>query len=307
MEPRVAVIDIGSNSIKVLVAERNSAGSIAPVYSRTIEARISAGISGEAPRLRDEGMDRGVAAVRALLADAARHAPARTLLVATSAVRDAGNGDEFRERVVAETGQDIRILSGDEEAAFIGRGVLTDPALSGVADLEIFDLGGGSLECISLRGRKTVRAISLRLGCVRLTERFVADPSLPMDSARLAAVENHVRRTLAEAGIGPCPSGTVAVAMGGTAATARAIASPGARLEDAPALLETAELERQLRILAGLPLADRRRTPGLAPQRADVFPVALATLLALARQIGVTRFRHSLRNLRYGIADELLK
>ena len=110
--PTVAVIDIGSNSIKVLVAARDARGGVEPVFSRSLDARISAGISAAEPRLGEDGMARGVAAVQELLAAAAPFAPARLDLVATSAVRDAANGGEFRARVHAATGHAIRILTG---------------------------------------------------------------------------------------------------------------------------------------------------------------------------------------------------
>ncbi len=145
MSPAVAVIDIGSNSIKVLVAARNETGVVTALKSKTIDARISAGISKAKPELSEEGMARGLAAIQELLTDAAPFSPVRTVLVATSAVRDAGNGDHFRARVRAATGHDIRILTGDEEANLIGRGLTCDPALADLKDFYVFDLGGGSL------------------------------------------------------------------------------------------------------------------------------------------------------------------
>src|SRR5262245_15760732 len=132
MSSPVAVIDIGSNSIKILVARRAADGRIEPLKIRTIDARISAGISQANPRLSEDGMARGLAAIQELLAEAAPFQPARITLVATSAVRDAANGPAFREQVRAVTGQTIRILSGDEEANLIGRGLTADPALAGL-------------------------------------------------------------------------------------------------------------------------------------------------------------------------------
>ena len=123
----IAVIDIGSNSIKVLLASRTPDGSLTALMMRTLEARISAGISQACPRLGEQGIVRGLAAIQSLVADTAAYAPSRTVLVATSAVRDAANRAEFCERVRTATGRDIRILSGEEEASLIGRGLLCDP------------------------------------------------------------------------------------------------------------------------------------------------------------------------------------
>jgi exopolyphosphatase/guanosine-5'-triphosphate,3'-diphosphate pyrophosphatase len=305
--PSVAVIDIGSNSIKVLVAGRGADGAIQPLLQRSLDARISAGISAAQPRLSEEGMARGVAAVRELLALAAPHSPSRTLLVATSAVRDAANGAEFRERVRAATGHEIRILTGEEEANGIGRGLATDPALAGLRDFHVFDLGGGSLECLTFRDRHVTAELSLRLGCVRLMERFVSDPAAPFSDASRTAVADFTARTLRESGFRFIP-GAAAVGTGGTVTTVRAIlgARQGHTLEQTPARVTVEELRRLLDDLAPLDLAARRAVPGLPPGRADVFPTALATFLAVAEVGGLAEFHHSVRNLRYGLAAELL-
>lgn len=305
--PSVAVLDIGSNSIKILVARRGPAGGVVPVFWQSLDARISAGISAAQPRLTEEGMTRGVAAVQELLALAAPHTPARTLLVATSAVRDAANGAEFRTRVLAATGHEIRILTGDEEANGIGRGLTADPALAHLQDFSVFDLGGGSLECLSFRQRRIEQALSLQLGCVRLMEKFVADPAAPLPSAARRALQAHVLAGLHESGFRLVPD-RPAVGTGGTVATVRTIlgARTGRKLEQTEPRVTVDQLQDLLENLARLPLETRRRVSGLPPGRADVFPVALATILAVAEAGGIREFHHSVYNLRYGLAAELL-
>jgi exopolyphosphatase/pppGpp-phosphohydrolase len=123
----VAVLDIGSNSIKILVAARDAHGHVVPRFQQALDVRISAGINATPPRLSPEGMTAGLAAIQQLLAAAAPHSPERAILVATSAVRDAANGGEFCDRVRQATGFEIRILTGDEEANAIGRGLTCDP------------------------------------------------------------------------------------------------------------------------------------------------------------------------------------
>jgi exopolyphosphatase/guanosine-5'-triphosphate,3'-diphosphate pyrophosphatase len=305
----VAVIDIGSNSIKVLVASRAPDGRIIALRTRTIDARISAGISHSAPRLGEDGMARGLAAIQSLLADAAAFSPSRTVLVATSAVRDAQNGAEFRERVLAGTGQTIRILSGEQEANLIGRGLTCDPALAGLRDFYVFDLGGGSLECLAFRDRHIVQAVSLPLGCVRLTEKFAADTAVPFNDAT-AALAVHTRTTIAASGFAfTLPTTAVAVGTGGTVTTVRAIlaARAGATLEKTDTLITLAQLRELLAWLGALPLDARQKIPGLPPARADVFPTALATIITLAEIGGFTTYRNSLYNLRYGLAAEALE
>jgi exopolyphosphatase/guanosine-5'-triphosphate,3'-diphosphate pyrophosphatase len=302
---RVAIVDIGSNSIKVLVAGRGPSGRPEPVFAETIDARISMGISRKDPRLGASGMARGIAAIRELLKMAAPFAPDRTLLVATSAVRDARNGRVFRKRVRDATGHSVRILSGAEEADLIGRGLACDPALSRLRNFYVFDLGGGSLECLSFRGRRALQAVSLQLGCVRLTEKFVADSSRPFTVPESREVAAHVGSTIAASGFGfNLPRGAAAVGAGGTLTTVRAIRAEkdGVAFEKTAPEVGVAELRSLLWEIGGVPLSARKRIPGLSPSRADVFPAALATLIAIASLGRLDCFRHSLYNLRWGLA-----
>lgn len=305
--PAVAVLDIGSNSIKVLVAARASDCGLEILLHKSLDARISAGISAAEPRLSEEGMTRGVAAVQELLALAAPHSPVRTLLVATSAVRDAANGAEFRERVRATTGHEIRILTGREEANGIGRGLTADPALADLRDFYVFDLGGGSLECLEFRDRQIQQELSLQLGCVRLTEKFVRDPNAPFANDSRTLIAAHVAATLRASSF-RLGATRAAVGTGGTVATVRAVlgARRGLEAEQTEARVTTADLATLLDFLAAMPLEERKRVEGLPPARADVFPTALATILAVADAGGFTEFRHSFYNLRYGLAAELL-
>jgi exopolyphosphatase/guanosine-5'-triphosphate,3'-diphosphate pyrophosphatase len=308
--PSVAVIDIGSNTIKLLVASRAPAGGLQTLTSETIDARISAGIGQAEPRLSETGMTRGLAAVRSLLAVAAPFAPAQTAIVATSAVRDSANGAEFRERLRTATGLPLRILSGNEEANYIGRGLTSDPALAHLRDFYVFDLGGGSLECLAFRQRQVQQACSLPLGCVRLTERFVADVAAPLEPEALAAIADHTRRVLRESGFRFDLATHDAVFAGGSMTTARAVAGlvEGKPLRETAAIVSVATLERILNRVAALPLAERcPQIAGLPAARADVFPAALATMLAVAEVAGIHAFHHSFHNLRYGIAEELIR
>lgn len=306
--PPVAVIDIGSNSIKILVAGRDAAGALQSLKYRTIDARISAGISQDSPRLSEDGMARGLAAIKSLLVDASAFSPEKIILVATSAVRDAQNGAEFRERVRAATGHEIRILSGDEEANLIGRGLTCDPALSTLQDFYVFDLGGGSLECLAFQQRKIVQAVSLQLGCVRLTEKFFQDPALPLPQPEASALAVYVRDELKRSGFRFALRAPPAVFTGGSMSTVRLIkgARHGVGLEETPSIVGLDTLEELLEELAPLTLEERRAIPGMPAARADVFPAALVTMLALADYAHVDRFHHSLYNLRYGVAAEAL-
>lgn len=305
----VVVIDIGSNSIKILIAQKTEGGRLTALQTHAIDARISAGINQVPPRLSEAGMRAGLDAIRDLLDRATPLEPDHIALVATSAVRDAVNGSEFCERVFTATGHRIRLLDGSAEAQLIGLGLTTDPALNHLRDFLVFDLGGGSLECLRFENNIVAQMASLQLGCVRLTERFITVPAAPLEQAQSIALARHVRDTLKSARF-RCPLGTVdAVFTGGSMTTVRALkgALHGFKMEDTPPIVTTDALESLLDEIAPLNLAERRAIPGMPAARADVFPAALITMLAVADYAGIKRFHHSLHNLRWGLAAEALR
>lgn len=306
--PSVAVLDIGSNSIKVLVATRDRSDRLVPLLSKSLDARISGGISAAFPRLSAEGIARGLEAIQTLCTAAQVFVPTTTVIVATSAVRDAANGADFCAKVRQATGFEVQVLSGLAEANAIGRGLTSDPALSDLQDFYVFDLGGGSLECLAFQNRQIEQAISLQLGCVRLTGRFVPDSALSFSAGSHAAISRHIANELSRGGFRfDLPQG-VAVATGGTVATLRAMigAETGQNAEETPSVITVEQAQRLLARISPLTLAERRQVPGLPPARADVFPTALATLLAVAETGGFSSLHHSFHNLRYGLAVELL-
>jgi exopolyphosphatase/guanosine-5'-triphosphate,3'-diphosphate pyrophosphatase len=309
MPSSVAVVDIGSNTIKVLVASRVFGGALQALGIKTVDARISAGISQREPQLSEDGMRRGIEAINELLAFAAEYQPEEIVLVATSAVREARNGSLFRRRVQRATGHSIRLLSGDEEANLIGRGLTADPALAHLQDFYLFDLGGGSLECLAFRGRLVQQARSFPLGAVRLTERFVVEPDAPLPPDTAIAIARHVRTELAGSSFPFDLIGPAAVFAGGSMTTTRAIlaARTGQSLEASTPRVTVEELREVLARVGSLPLAQRRQEPGLPAARADIFPTALVTMLTVAEVAGVTAFQHSFYNLRWGVAAEVLE
>jgi exopolyphosphatase/guanosine-5'-triphosphate,3'-diphosphate pyrophosphatase len=148
--PVLAVIDIGSNSIKLLVATPgpNVGLELRVLFQKTLETRISGGLGNDKSKLSESGIAAGVGAIKQLLDLAQPFAPTIYRIVATSAVRDAQNCADFAARVQTVTSTPIEILSGEDEALLIARGIQTDSALKGVKEFCIADLGGGSLECI---------------------------------------------------------------------------------------------------------------------------------------------------------------
>src|SRR3954466_12888666 len=168
---RVAAVDLGANSTRLLVADV-SGGDVDEIVRQTVITRLGEGVDA-----RRRLLPVPIARVRNVLADFRREAEAlgarRSLLIATSAVRDAENGEAFLGELEWSYGFSTRLLSGDEEALMTFRGVTTDRDVA--AGTLVFDVGGGSTELV-LGGPDGVEShASLNIGCVRLTERFGED------------------------------------------------------------------------------------------------------------------------------------
>ncbi len=305
-EPTIAVVDIGSNSIKLLVAARGADdnSSLRVLFQEALETRISGGIGRDKSSLSEAGMIVGVGAVARLLEMARPYAPTRRVLVATSAVRDAANRAEFATRILTATGSPLEVLSGDDEALLIARGIQTDPALHGATEFCLTDLGGGSLECIRFTSGKITQAVSLPLGAVRLTEKFVPHAQAPFPDAARAAIEADTRRVLAVSGF-HFRSGGLLVGTGGAFTVARAILAHRRGFESKetwPAQMSRADLAALLEEIAPLDATGRAHIPKLTPERADILPAALTTILVLMDLAQVAGVVHSFHNLRFGIA-----
>ena len=267
--PRVACIDIGTNSVLLLIAEQSPRGPVALVEQATI-TRLGQGVD-RSGKLAPEACERTLACLRAYATTIAEHAVDRVEAVGTSAMRDASNGAEFRARARELLGVEPRIISGDEEAALTFAGALSGLEVAGT--LVVFDVGGGSTEIIvgeaSGPSERVTSARSLDIGSVRLFERFLAHD--PPNVQECQKVREHVARELAS--YGPIPSQKTLVGVAGTVTT---LVSIDLALEPYDsARVHGARITRQ-RVqeiaadLAVLPTAVRKRLPGLAPERADV-------------------------------------
>jgi exopolyphosphatase / guanosine-5'-triphosphate,3'-diphosphate pyrophosphatase len=269
---RVAAVDLGTNSTRLLVAD--VAGSrLDDVLRRTEITRLGEGVDAHR-RLQPAA----IARVRTVLAGYRRQIEAlgaeRTLAVGTSALRDAEDGRAFLAEVERRYRFTTRLLSGDEEAALTLRGV---GALD--ADTLLVDVGGGSTE-LTASGSRT----SLDVGSVRLTERFLhSDPPTDAELERAAAFVRGLLPPLA-------PSRAVGVA--GTVEQLHVLAGE----------LTAAAVERQLERLGGLALAERLAVPGLVPGRAPVIVAGALIVREVLARYRLPRLDFSRRDLLDGVA-----
>jgi len=270
---RVAAIDMGTNSTRLLVADIDD--GIDDLLRRSTVTRLGEGVDA-GRRLLPEPILR----TRTVLADYRRELEAlgaeRTLAVGTSAVRDAANGAAFLAEIAESFGFTTRVLTGDEEAMLTRRGVgAVDPRTLGV------DIGGGSTELIQA-GDQT----SLDVGSVRLTERFLhTDPPTQAEIDRAAA---YVRELL------PALDVRAAIGVAGTVTQLRELAGD----------LTAAVVERELGRLAAMPLVERAAVPGMDPARAPVIVGGAVIVREILRRYGLAELAWSKRDLLDGVALE---
>ncbi len=286
---RVAAIDLGTNTTRLLVGDVVD-GQVDALVRRSTITRLGEGVDA-----RRRLLPFPIARVRNCLADYRRELESlgaeRVLLVATSAVRDAENGEAFLGEIEWSYGFTTRLLSGEDEADLTRRGV-GDIGASTI----VVDIGGGSTELISSKGR-----VSTNLGSVRLTERFLA--SDPPTAEELRAVADAIGAVLAEHELTAADGIGVAGTMTSLAALDLGLVEydpdrvHGHRLTRAAA-------EAQLDRLAALPLAERREVPGLEPERAPVIVAGAAILLEVMRHLGLQEIEVSERDLLDGAALE---
>jgi exopolyphosphatase/guanosine-5'-triphosphate,3'-diphosphate pyrophosphatase len=302
---RLAAIDLGSNTIRLLVADVDRGTGLRPVHDEQVVARLGQGLA-RSGVLAPEAMERALTAVRRCRDRARALGAARVLVVATAAVRQARNRDEFLGRLAGEIGVVARVASGAEEARLTRLGAASGlPALA-PSDV-VLDIGGGSTELIVGGEARAATAVSLALGCVELVEGFLhADP---VDWAEYAACAAHVAgRLAAEAwpAIRPLAPRQV-VGTAGTITTLAALdlgltAYEAARVQGHR--LTAGRIEALLHRLGALPLAERARLPGLEPGRADLVIAGIAVAQGVLAGLDLGELLVSDRGLREGILLE---
>jgi len=307
---RVAVIDIGSNSTRLLVAAVDPrTGAIEELERRSQVTRLGHGVDATGA-LDDDAIERVLSVLREYRAAIDEHQASANLAVLTSAVRDASNGAQFAERVRHDFQLDARVLSGDEEAqlTFLG-------AMSGRPDEDpdddqptvVIDIGGGSTEFVVGVERTARFHVSLHAGVVRMSERHIhSDPPRPEE---LQALAHDVRTTLLE-GL-PAEQRTKVehgIAVAGTATSAAAIDQELDPYDHARVhgyMLELGTVELLLARLADIDEQQRRQIVGLNPDRAPTIVAGMILLEEAMRAFGLEHIEVSEHDILYGGALQL--
>ncbi len=304
---RVATIDIGTNTVLLLVADRREDGSLIAVEERATITRLGEGVD-VARRFSQQALIRTQACLDEYAVVARALRTDRIAVVGTSAMRDAGGGEELLAHVDATFGVPVHIISGQEEARLTFRGALGGLSITDRADVAVFDIGGGSTEVVlgTLEGSDPLieYSSSFDVGSVRLTERHVTTD--PPACAEQGAISRAAREAFDR--VPKLKGGQTPVGIAGTMTTLAAVSlrlSPydGARVHGYT--MSHNDLARVVGELASLSLAERRGAAGMEPKRADVIVAGGLIALALLEHWDAREVRISDRGVRWGLAEEL--
>lgn len=274
-----AVIDVGTNSVRMLMGQLKGNGIFEPVNYRVEITRLGEGM-GRENKLTGEGVKRTLKVIKDYLREIKGQGADKIWITATSAVREAENRDSFISRVKEDTGLELKVLSGEEEAELSYYGVIKSlPGIQGSP--LVFDLGGGSTEFI-WKEKGEVICRSCKIGVVRLTEAFFQED--PPASQEVERAKRHAVEILQEMKEGLEVKGEKLIGVGGTITSLAAVRQ---ELEEYDPdrvhgfVLRREEMELLLKRFISLEERDRRKIPGLQPQRADVIIAGTVALMAI--------------------------
>ncbi len=293
---RYGVIDVGSNTIHLLVGEVEN-DEVLPVTAEKVSVRLGAGVE-KMGKLGEERLALAAEVIRLFARISLLNGVPEPVILATSAVRDAENGSELEEKVVRSTGLRMRLISGKEEATLGFRGAIAAIGASWDGPVLVVDLGGGSAQLIVGEGSSGPHVqVSLPLGTNRTTERFVAKD--PPTKKELRALDEYVKELLPTWEL---PARMSVVAVGGSA---RAV------LRITQGRLTVERLRRLAVEITEYRSAVLARQYGLSPERARVLPAAVTTLGAILDHFGAKELTVARGGIREGailsLADEACK
>jgi exopolyphosphatase/guanosine-5'-triphosphate,3'-diphosphate pyrophosphatase len=305
---RVAAIDCGTNSIRLLISDRvdsDPASAPADVLRRMEVVRLGEGVD-RTGMLSPEAIERTRVVLEQYAAQIREAGATRVRMVATSATRDAGNREDFASMVLRTLGTDAEVISGHEEAMLSFAGAVAD--LPGLADpVLLTDIGGGSTEVVRGRGGAVDSAFSMDVGCVRLTERHLLDD--PPTQAQIDGALSDLRHALDEAESAvPLIGASAFVGVAGTVTTIAALAL-GLGAYDPIAIhgsvISAADVAQVTAELLAMPRAQRAALPVMHPGRVDVIGGGALILRTLMERSAATAVIVSEHDILDGIAASI--
>jgi exopolyphosphatase / guanosine-5'-triphosphate,3'-diphosphate pyrophosphatase len=298
---RYAVIDVGTNSVKFHIGERDLGGTWRTVADRAELTRLGEGLE-EQGSIAPNALERTSVAIAGMVDEANRNGVLATVAVGTAGLRIASNGPEVVAAIEARTGVHVEVIAGEEEgrlaylAAKSGLGFAT-------GSLVVFDTGGGSSQFTFGHDSSVEERFSVEVGAVRYTEHHQLDGVVSANAVRvaMAAISADLSRIEGR----PVPDKLVA--MGGAATNITAVKHQLARYDSTVvqgAVLDRAEIDRQIELYRSMDVAGRRAIVGLQPKRADVILAGACIIRVIMEKLGKETLTVSDRGLRHGVLAE---
>lgn len=299
---RFASIDIGTNTILLLIAEvKNS--HIKPIYEEETVVRLGEGLQ-QKGLISEEAMKRGIKVLKNYIKKCRTKKVQKIFAVGTSVLREAKNSKYFLKKVKEELDLPIQIISGKKEAYLSFLSVSMDIKKI-KKPLMIIDIGGGSTEFILGKDRSVIDWVSLPVGSVRFTENFIH--SDPVRSDDYEKMQNEINRIIKR--IPQKPKPYLIVAVGGTATTLASVELGLKRFNPKKIhhfILSKDALKKQLALYRSLTLEERKKIPGLSPLRADVILTGGTILYLAMEKLKCKSIMVSCHGVRYGVLYERL-
>lgn len=303
---RIAAIDIGTNSIRCIVAEATREGKFKVLDDEKVTVRLGENLA-QTGMISLEATERALDAVRRFQKLLAGLKVETVEAVATSAVRGASNGRELVTALTKELGHEVRVICGEEEAELAAASALFNFDTNGKR-FAMADIGGGSLEVVTAYGNHIEECYTLNLGTVIMTERFLCND--PIKASELQQLQRHVRECLKKTLPDERVSADTLIGSGGTVTSLGYMVMN--KRGDAYASVHGYEVLRSevihtLAMLMRRDLKDRRTIPGLNPDRADIIVAGIAAIDELMRFLGTNRLLVNERGIREGLIIRAMK
>ena len=301
---RVAIIDIGTNSIKFFVGERQEDGTIKTILDKNDIAQLGEGLR-ETGVINPEALERNAQSVAAFAKEAIENGAEKIVSVGTMALRTAKNSADFVARVKELCGVEVQVIPGEEEARLSYLAVLSGLPLEEGGELVIFDTGGGSTEFIFGQGTTLKNRFSVNLGALIITENFFNDD--PVKEGSVDAAVAYIDEEFAKAGVVGKP--LQVVGMGGTVTSMGAVKHKMVKYNPdviQGSTLTKEDVQEQVDTYAARTVEQRRELPGLQPKRAGTILAGACILKDILARLDAPQLTISDRGLRHGLAFDLL-
>ncbi|MEI6258143.1 MAG: Ppx/GppA phosphatase family protein [Planctomycetota bacterium] len=309
MACRLAAIDIGSNSVRLLVAEALRGGNYRILDEEREPTRLGRSVSSKG-QLDDESMEQTITALQTFKQIAAGYQATSLRTIATCAVREARNGPEFCRRVREQVGLEVEVISGEREARLAFSSVQHAFDLSG-KNVIVADIGGGSTEIVFATGNLIESIFSTPLGAVRLTEQFGLGEGAAVENFQrdLARLDQEIGLCLKKRTTRPLFAPHFLIGCGGTFTTLAELIMATKKEVDTPVAgykVSHAEVRHLLDRLLKVPLRSRRSMAGMTPDRADIILAGLSIVDALMKRFRVNALLIHTRGVRDGLVREMI-